>query len=180
MKRVNYFFFIIPLLLLSLQSKCQSGTGISSVDTLISYRTLCNVRLNIGEIKLARKQGLEAMIGNKRAVTQWITGTSISYSGFAVAGIGVGLTYVALKYDNNTEWYNPSELVVYRVRNQVALAAGLLSFVIGASLVQVGVDRKVKSIRTFNATQRTTNRENVTLNFGLVGGDKIGFTIKLP
>ena len=178
MKRVNYYFLFIPLLLLSLQGQCQSG--MSSVDTLTAYRAPLNVRLYSGEIKLTRQQGLEAMRENKRTINQWIAGTSISTMGFLSAGAGVGLAYIALKGETVTAEDITGKLVVYKVRDQVTLAAGLLSFVLGASLVQVGVDKKMEGIRRFNMTRRVKNQENVSLNFGLVGTDKIGFTIKLP
>jgi hypothetical protein len=171
-------FLFVGMLFFSFQSSCQWDK--QNFDTLTSYRTPFNVRLYLGEIKLTRQQGLEAIKENKSTLKKWLVGSSISTVGFATAGAGVALAYVALKGETITAPDITGKLVTYKARDQVLLGAGLLSFVVGASMVQVGVDKKMEEIRRFNKIQRSANQEKVTLNFGLQGKDKIGFTVKIP
>lgn len=178
MKYSVFSFLLVGLFFLSFQGKCQWDG--QNLDTLTAYRTPFNVRLYLGEIRLTRQQGLEVLKRNSRAKKQWFVGSTISTVGFATAGAGAALAYVALKGETVTAPDIAGKLVTYKVRNQVTLAAGLLAFVVGGSMVQVGVDKKMQEIRVFNGSLRATKQEKVSLNFGLQGRDKIGFTVKLP
>lgn len=169
---------VLGLLCFSMQSQAQWKSSIS--DTLIVYRTPFGARLYLGEIKLTREQGVLLMKENRSTSRSWKAGNVISTMGFVTAGAGLYLSYVSLKGETVTAPDFTGNLVTYKVRDQLSLAAGLVTFVVGASLIQVGVDKKIGVIRRFNTNQKGEKLEKVTLNFGLQDINRIGFRVKLP